>query len=541
MSQYPPPHAFSGITLKLARLASLRLINSLMKALSPPTFPGHEEKTRLAAILYRVLLTVVGTVLVYLCVRVLYFSSVGLDVLANLLLLGLLLLQLTILRRGWVTLASLTLTATAWIGLAIQSWFFGGVRDGSFAASIIVIVAATMLLGWRAGIAYLGLSILVGLGLATAEERGLIPFSPDTPYEIWLDQSLNFALATILLSIATTSLNNVLRRARYNEAELRETNRALEAIRRSLIHQVAERRRAEIALRQAHDELERRVQERTIELAAANQALRQEIMEREQAESALRGYAARLEQSNQALQKFANIASHDLQEPLRKIQAFGGRLQTKYAFVLDEQGIDYLARMQNAASRMQALINGLLAYSRVTTRAKPFEAVDLAEIVQGVILDLELQLEKVNGRVEISNLPTLEADPTQMRQLLQNLISNALKFHRSDEPPVVKITATCLPPHQAPQVPAGSKPAAWYQLTLTDNGIGFDQKYAEQIFQMFQRLHGLQEYEGTGIGLATCRRIVERHGGTITAHGCLGQGATFTITLPTSQQALPAA
>lgn len=510
----------------LARLTSIQLINSLRKALAPPVFPDSEEKTRVAAIVHTVLLTIVGTVLVYLGLRVLYFpEAAGVDILANLLLLGLMLLQLNILRRGRIVLASLTLTATAWLALTVEAWFFGGVRDGSFMAHIIVIVAATMLLGWRAGLIYLGLSILAGLGLAAAEETGLLPFAPDKPYEIWLDQSLNFALATFLLSIATASLNNALKRVRHNEAELRETNRALEAIRRSLIHEIAERRRAETALREARDGLEQRVRERTAELAAANQTLRD--------------YAARLEHSNQALQDFANIASHDLQEPLRKIQTFGGRLQTKYAHVLAEPGLDYLTRMQNAADRMQALINGLLAYSRVTTRASPFEAVDLTEIVQGVIVDLELQLEKVNGRIEILNLPTLEADPTQMRQLFQNLISNALKFHRLGMPPIVQITATHLSAPPLSPLPPQDEPGGWYRLSLSDNGIGFEQKYAERIFQMFQRLHGLQEYAGTGIGLATCRRIVERHGGTITAQGCPGQGATFTITLPARQKDKP--
>jgi signal transduction histidine kinase len=260
----------------------------------------------------------------------------------------------------------------------------------------------------------------------------------------------------------------------------------------------------------------------------------QEITERVRAEEALQSYAARLEQSNRELESFAYVASHDLHEPLRKVQVFADRLRAKYGQVLDDQGGDYLARMQNAATRMQALIDGLLAYSRVTTQAQPFEPVDLARLVREVVSDVEMRIEQVGGRVEVEDLPTIEADPTQMRQLMQNLIGNGLKFHREDEAPVIEVRAVNHNGEERTR-PENSVGAEMCQIIVADNGIGFDEKYGDRIFQVFQRLHGRNKYEGTGIGLAICRKIVEQHGGTITAKSAAGQGATFTVTLPRHQ------
>lgn len=259
-----------------------------------------------------------------------------------------------------------------------------------------------------------------------------------------------------------------------------------------------------------------------------------DVTDQRLAEEALKTYMARLERSNRELQDFAYIASHDLQEPLRKVQAFGDRLKSKYGDALDAQGRDYLGRMQAAAARMQVLINDLLTYSRVTTKANPFAPVDLAEVAHDVISDLEVRIEQVGGRVEVGDLPVLEADRTQMRQLLQNLIGNALKFSRADGPPLVSIRAEVFNGLGNP--PEGLSPYTEFcQITVADNGIGFDEKYADRIFQMFQRLHNRSEYEGTGIGLAVCRKIVERHLGHISAKSEPGQGATFIITLPTHQ------
>jgi len=246
-----------------------------------------------------------------------------------------------------------------------------------------------------------------------------------------------------------------------------------------------------------------------------------DIRERKRADEEFRQFTKRLEQSNRELEDFAYVASHDLQEPLRKIQAFGDLLENKHAEALPAQARDYIHRMRSAAKRMQVLINDLLTFSRVTTKGQPFVTVNLDQIAHEVAHDLEVRLHDVEGHIYIGELPVIDADPMQMRQLLQNLAGNALKFHRPGVPPLVRIDAAV----------SDSR----CRMTVDDNGIGFDEKYADRIFTMFERLHGRGEYEGTGIGLAICRRIAERHGGTIEAHSKPGEGSTFTVTLPMKQ------
>ena len=259
------------------------------------------------------------------------------------------------------------------------------------------------------------------------------------------------------------------------------------------------------------------------QLKMAQEALRE-------SEEKLRESMAQLERSNRELQDFAYVASHDLQEPLRKIVVFGERLKEKAAERLDPETLDYLQRMQKAAARMQNLINDLLTFSRVTTKAQPFTPVNLANTAQEVVDDLEGRIEMTKGRVELGELPVIDAEPLQMRQLIQNLIGNALKFRRPEAPPVVKIAAKIFsgPLPQAPDSP----PQSLCELTVSDNGIGFDEKYLDRIFNVFQRLHSRNEYEGTGMGLAIARKIVLYHGGAITAKSAPGQGATFIVTLP---------
>ncbi len=268
-----------------------------------------------------------------------------------------------------------------------------------------------------------------------------------------------------------------------------------------------ERAEAEANLQKANDQLEERVEERTRELRDAN---------------------LELERSNRELQDFAYVASHDLQEPLRKIQAFGDRLKSKHGDEFNEQGRDYLERMQNAARRMHVLINDLLTFSRVTTKALPFSETDMMKITDDVIGDLEIALQETGGRVELRDLPKIDADPLQMRQLMQNLIGNALKFHKTDVAPVVKVVGSLVSSGN------GSAPTTC-RITVEDNGIGFEEKYLDRIFTPFQRLHGRGVYDGTGIGLAVCRKIVERHGGTLTATSETGIGSAFVITLPIQQ------
>jgi len=230
-----------------------------------------------------------------------------------------------------------------------------------------------------------------------------------------------------------------------------------------------------------------------------------------------------LERSNQALRDFASIASHDLQEPLRKVSTFGVMLKQKFGSSLGEQGNSYLERVLDANQRMQYLLTALLEYSRLTSRADPFVEVELKQIIREVLSDLEVLVEKTGGEVQVGDLTVIEADPTQMRQLFQNLIGNALKFHREGVAPVIRI--------QGAATANGAM-----QIVVEDNGIGFDEQYLEKIFAPFQRLHGKSsQYEGTGMGLAICKKIVERHGGSITAGSEPGKGATFIITLPRAE------
>jgi PAS domain S-box-containing protein len=274
-----------------------------------------------------------------------------------------------------------------------------------------------------------------------------------------------------------------------------------------------------------------------------------DITERKRVEDTLTQKAAELTRSNAELEQFAFVASHDLQEPLRKIQAFGDRLKTKCEGAIAAEACDYLERMQSAAARMRGLIDDLLAFSRVIRSGEPFVRVDLAVVTKEVLGDLEVRIEKSGAKVEVGDLPAIEADPLQMRQLLLNVIGNSLKFQPAGAVPIVKISSRLIDPDAAvdaadgKHVPAradsAEAPGQLCEISIQDNGIGYDEKYSEKIFAVFQRLHGRTEYEGTGVGLAVCRRITERHHGTIIGKSKPGEGATFIMTLPVSQPKPP--
>lgn len=239
------------------------------------------------------------------------------------------------------------------------------------------------------------------------------------------------------------------------------------------------------------------------------------------AEAQLRAYTKKLEDSNRELERFASVASHDLQEPLRKIRAFSDRIKTKYVGTLPERGQDYFERIQNAAGRMAELINDLLAFSRLKSSPRQPVEIDLNELVAQVLSDLEVRITETEAKIELGPLPAIYSDPTQAGQLLQNLIGNALKFTKPDEPPIIEITAG-----DAPERPG------WVELRVRDHGIGIDPKYHARVFGIFERLHGRGRYKGTGIGLAICKRIVEQHGGTLRLEGEVDKGCTFIIELP---------
>lgn len=262
-------------------------------------------------------------------------------------------------------------------------------------------------------------------------------------------------------------------------------------------------------------------------LSQANMELEEKVGVRTQA---LLQYAEELQRSNRELEEFAFVASHDLQEPLRKIRAFGDRLQQKCGDELGEAGAGYVARMQAASERMSILIDDLLSFSRVTTKQRPFVSVDLNTVIHRVLDDLDFAIEEQNALLHIDPLPVIDADTSQIAQVFMNLIMNSLKFHSKDDHP--RITVTCESNVVSPLV---DDERIWCCLRFADQGIGFEAQYAERVFSLFQRLHGRDEYSGTGIGLALCRKIIERHGGMITAQSELGAGAVFTIYLPMTQ------
>jgi PAS domain S-box-containing protein len=265
-----------------------------------------------------------------------------------------------------------------------------------------------------------------------------------------------------------------------------------------------ERARLINEIQQSKNELEIRVKERTTDLEKSVEALKR---------------------SNMALEDFAHVASHDLQEPLRKIITFSERLIVMKQDSLSDQTRDYLARMQQAAARMQSLVQDLVKYSRLTSSPDHFRMINLGEPVKDAAKDLSMLLEETQGRIEIDKLPDVEANQTQMHQLFLNLIGNGLKY-RSAQKPLIRIYSS--PPSEDP----------FYEIYVEDNGIGFDELYLDKIFKPFQRLHGKNSpYQGTGMGLAICRRILEHHGGSITAKSEQGQGSTFIVRLPKMHEA----
>jgi signal transduction histidine kinase len=267
--------------------------------------------------------------------------------------------------------------------------------------------------------------------------------------------------------------------------------------------------------------LGRRVLRSSDEVKVANFKLAEVNGELASTNDQLERRAAELVRSNGELEQFASIASHDLQEPLRKIRTFTQQLTVIESDTLSEKGRDYLERANAAAERMQKLIEDLLRFSRVATHGRPFAPVDLAQVTRDVLIDLEAQAEESRAEIHVGELPTIGADALQMRQLMQNLISNALKFRRPGVTPEVWVECK----------DAGDD----VQIIVRDNGIGFEPQYSRRIFRVFERLHGRTDYPGTGIGLALCRKIAERHGGAVVADSEPGQGSTFTVTLPRHQ------
>ena len=254
-----------------------------------------------------------------------------------------------------------------------------------------------------------------------------------------------------------------------------------------------------------------------------------ELHEWRQTESALRQTTEELARSNHDLEQFASLAAHDLQEPLHSIQVFADLLRIKHGASLSEQGRVYLNRVTRAASRMQQLIEGLLLYSRIDVPSTKGQSLSLNNIVQEILADLEAHIHETQAEIHVGDLPSIYGDALHVRQLVQNLIANGLKFHKPGVPPVVCITGLVI---QDRRHASTGKSKNLCQIEIQDQGIGIPEAHVEEIFGMFKRLHRKDAFEGTGIGLAVCQRIVDQCGGTISVRSTLGEGSTFTVTLP---------
>ncbi|MHB1014287.1 MAG: sensor histidine kinase [Desulfurivibrionaceae bacterium] len=276
-------------------------------------------------------------------------------------------------------------------------------------------------------------------------------------------------------------------------------------------------------LQEYRDWLEDMVDERAQEVKAVNAQLLLEVAERQQAQQELERLAASLRRSNAELEQFAHVASHDMKEPLLLIVAFAERLLAKWPEKFDGKAGEFLGRILKAARQLQNLVDDILQLSKVHSCERPFSVVELGDLLREVMGDFEERIRQTQGNVGVGALAAIEGDKTQLRQLFQNLIANALKYRRENLPPVVEVKGRTLP-------------GRIYEITVQDNGIGFEEKHVERIFQPFVRLHGRHEYEGTGIGLATCEKIVARHGGRITAKSRPGEGSIFIIQLPFAQR-----
>ncbi|KAA3597978.1 MAG: hypothetical protein DWQ06_12830 [Calditrichaeota bacterium] len=324
-------------------------------------------------------------------------------------------------------------------------------------------------------------------------------------------------------------LNGLLISMFYLFKDGEEKTERIKKINSNLNDEINERIKAEKELQELSSKLEKNVEDLIIEqkksLKRLNETTNAKLLA-EKSRNKLKLVAEQLANSNKELTQFAFIASHDLQEPLRKVEIFGSMLETRLKGNSDEKIDNYISVMVNSAKRMRDLINGLLSYSKITSSTIPFQSVNLDKIVAGVVSDLQTTLENSNGKVEWQNMLTIEADHLQLRQLFQNLISNSIKYSLKGEKPLIKIHC------EEFLNPSNEN---FCKIFVKDNGIGFDEKYSEKIFEVFQRLHPKTEYKGSGIGLSICKRIMERHNGTISVISKPDKGSTFILTLPIKQ------
>jgi signal transduction histidine kinase len=318
------------------------------------------------------------------------------------------------------------------------------------------------------------------------------------------------------LGTLTRAMNRMLGTIEHSHAELQS--------------EVRERQQAVIALRESQDQLETKVRERTDQLEQTNRRLREEVRGHRESEQRLRSALEGIRRYNAELRQFAYVASHDLQEPLRKISAFGDRLGSLCGGQLGTTGQDYLRRMLDASSRLQALISDLLTYSRIATKPREIADVQMTGVTDEVLEGFAETCKECGAQIEVESMPAIEGERQYLALLMRSLIDNALKFRDGERPPRIRIAAAWpLPDGQ------GRTGRLFCRITVADNGIGFDEKYLDRVFQIFQRLHARDEYSGTGMGLAVAERIAKRHGGRLEAASRPGEGTVFTIWLPLHQ------
>lgn len=283
------------------------------------------------------------------------------------------------------------------------------------------------------------------------------------------------------------------------------------------------------------------LQQQEKKLRSANRSLQKEIEERKISEEKVQllnkqliDNNSHLRQMNEELDQFAYMASHDLQEPLRKIQMFSDKILVKKQH--DEESEKYFSRIISASRRMQSLINNLLEFSRHSVNSSDFRRTDLNQLVRETVQEMEMDIEKYKAEIRLDHLPVIQAIPGLMHQLFQNLLSNAIKFRKKNVAPVIEINSEKMPQEELLKNKPQANGSTYYKITFKDNGIGFDSKHNNEVFKVFKRLHSYQEYEGSGVGLSICKKIIEKHGGFINADSEIERGSTFIIGLPEKQE-----
>lgn len=373
-----------------------------------------------------------------------------------------------LMRNGLVNAGSIVFILVGWISITSMTITFGGVKGPWIFGYILVVICAGLLLGKWKATFIAGLCFISGIAVLWMENRGIFPTRTASSAEYLITMFFTAVIAVALLDIAMKSTDKALRKAHHYATDLENHKARLEEI----------------------------VTQRTSALQLKTEALAR---------------------SNTNLEQFAYVASHDLQEPLRMVASYLKLIEKRYKDKLDKDGHEFIDFAVDGAKRMQGLIQDLLMYSRVSTKGKLFEPTECQTVYEKAIKNLEISIDEYKANVTRDDLPQVLADEGQLMQLFQNLIGNSLKFCKDRTPEV--------------HVSAKQEGNSWI-FGIKDNGIGVAPEHQERIFQIFQRLHNREEYEGTGIGLAVCKKIVERHGGKIWVESKVGKGTTFWFTIP---------